>query len=506
MGLAVIRTRAIVGLDSPPVNVEVHLANGIPGFHIVGMAETTVKEAKDRVRGALINSGFELPAKRITVNLAPADLPKQGGRFDLPIALGILCASEQIPASACENIEVFGELALSGDVRAIAGALPFAVACQKQGTPLILPKDNVPQVSLVNGLKCLPVASLLDAFTHLSGSHLHFTHCKKACHAPSPPEPYWCDIVGQEHAKRGLMIAAAGNHHLLFVGPPGTGKSLLASRLLDLLPPLSVEQALEVASIRSVAGQSLDEKTWAQRPFRRPHHTASSIALTGGGSPPKPGEVSLAHHGVLFMDELPEFGRHTLDVLREPLESGDINIARANAQARYPARFQLVAAMNPSPTGDILDGRSSPDQILRYLNRLSGPLLDRIDLQIEVPKLDDFGFGRLRPPSSLTAQEAYNQCELAREKQRLRQGCLNAQLPIDKLEEACALTTADVQYFQDVALQLELSLRVFHRCLRIARTIADMANCDAVGRNHFAEAMSYRALDKLIREFSSHVK
>ena len=506
MSLATVNTRAAIGLDAPEVCVEVHLANGVPGFHLVGMAETAVKEARDRVRGALINSGFEFPAKRITVNLAPADLPKQGGRYDLPIALGILIASGQLPENCLEESEIYGELALSGQIRSIQGLLPCAIACAKAQKHLVLPDNNALEAKWVEGLSFTPLATLSQAIKHFLEDEIVTAQIgQKMTEKSSTVHRDWSDIVGQEQAKRALLVAATGKHHLLMVGPAGTGKSMLASRLNQLLPELKPEEVLSVACIRSILGQQTNTQQLAQRPFRQPHHTASAISLTGGGSTPRPGEISLAHNGILFLDELPEFGRHTLDVLREPLETGEVHITRAKGQATFPASFQLIAAMNPSPTGDIHDGRSTPDQIMRYLNRLSGPLLDRIDLQVEVPKLDSFDFGE-QDSSFLSAQEAYELAEFARAKQIQRQGCLNGELSISGLHKHSAIEPEDLSFFKDVAKQLDLSLRVFHRCIKVARTLADLEDSDGVTRHHLAEALSFRALDTLIREFSSNVK
>ena len=504
MGIAVIHTRAGQGLDAPSVTVEVHLANGLPGFHLVGLAETAVKEARDRVRGALINSGFEFPAKRITVNLAPADIPKTGGRYDLPIALGILLASGALPDGCLEQYECTGELGLTGEIRAIKGAIPAALACAKANKKAVVPYHNAHEVALVVGLEYLSPSSLLDVYLHFSNKQaltLNKAAPTQHVHASSQ-QPRWDDIIGQEQAKRALLIAASGAHNILFVGPPGTGKSLLASRLIQLLPTMSLEEALTKAALHSIKGEHVSHETLFNRPYRQPHHTASSVALIGGGTIPQPGEISLAHHGVLFMDELPEFGRQVLDVLREPLETGQVEIARASGNACFPARFQLVAAMNPSPTGDIDDGRSTPDQVLRYLNRLSGPLLDRIDLQIDVPKLPDYALPTHQEDSVDSAVLAQKTVLASRQRQQERQQKTNQQLSAGELAEVCMLSEDDLHMTQQWCAQLKLSMRVFHRALKVARTIADIDGVGRVNRHHIAEALGYRALDKLINQLN----
>ncbi len=496
MTLAIVHSRAQVGVQAPPVAVEVHLSNGLPSLSIVGLPETAVKESKERVRGALLTSRFEFPARRITINLAPADLPKDGGRFDLPIALGILAASGQLPAEQLARHEFIGELALSGELRPVRGALPAAMQAHRCGRCLVLPADNAPEAALITDAGVYGAGHLLEVSAHL---------CSERPLARTP-SPDWCgtattlpdlaDVRGQHRARRALEVAASGSHSLLMAGPPGTGKTLLASRLPGILPAMEHEQALEAAAIRSASSQGLNAAEWRRRPFRTPHHTASAAALVGGGSHPRPGEISLAHHGVLFLDELPEFDRRVLEVLREPLESGRIVISRAARQAEFPARFQLVAAMNPCPCGYYGDPdgrcRCSPDQIQRYRGRISGPLLDRIDLQIEVPRP---AWEELQGPPGEASAVVRRRVEAARTRQQAR-GTVNGELQGEALTEHCTLSPADRRLLRQALERLHLSARAYHRILRVARTVADLDDADRIATHHLTEAIQYRCLDR----------
>lgn len=492
MSLALVHSRAQVGVLAPAVSVETHLANGLPSLTLVGLPEATVKESKDRVRSAIVNAGLEYPARRITQNLAPADLPKDGGRYDLAIALGILAANGQVPVAALEDIECLGELALSGALRPVQGVLPAALAARDAGRALVVPRENAEEASLASGLVVYAVGHLQELVAHLSGQLPLPPYAANGLLLEQRPYPDLSEVQGQTAAKRALLVAAAGGHNLLFTGPPGTGKTLLASRLPGLLPPLDEREALEVAAIRSVSGHApLD--SWPQRPFRHPHHSASGPALVGGGSRPQPGEITLAHHGVLFLDELPEFERRVLEVLREPLESGEIVIARARDRVRFPARFQLVAAMNPCPCGYFGDPtgrcRCSPEQIQRYRNKLSGPLLDRIDLHLTVAR-ENTVLGN--QPSGETSASVAAVVAEARALQQRRQGCANAFLDLKGLRRHCPLASADQAWLETACERLTLSLRAAHRLLKVARTLADLEQAEAIGRAHLAEAMQYR--------------
>ncbi|WP_158972702.1 YifB family Mg chelatase-like AAA ATPase [Paraglaciecola sp. L3A3] len=504
MSLAIVYSRASVGIDAPLITVEVHLANGLPCFNLVGLPEASVREAKDRVRSALINSGFEFPAKRITVNLAPADLPKEGGRFDLAIAIGIIAATLQLPKEQLNNIELAGELALSGEIRPVKGALPFTYACTQAKRTAILPFENAAEASLIKQAQIVPATQLLEVFNHISGQQSLPFYQIKTLATLAEYENDLQDVVGQVAGKRALEIAAAGGHNLLFTGPPGTGKTMLASRLITILPPMTDEEALATAAVHSIVGKAVDPATWKHRAFRHPHHTSSAVALVGGGSIPRPGEISLAHNGVLFLDELPEFDKKVLDVLREPLESGTVSISRAARQAQFPAQFQLVAAMNPSPTGSLNDGRCSSEQILRYLNRISGPFLDRIDLQVDVPKLANNEFSEQVKNRGETSQVVRKRVIKAYQLQLTRCGKTNAQLGSKEVQKYCELTQQDQQFLQQAVESLGLSLRTYHRVLKVARTIADLANQSNIQRQHLGEALNYRAFDRMLAQLTNN--
>lgn len=495
MSLAVIHSRAQVGVEAPSVTVEAHLANGLPSLTLVGLPETAVKESKDRVRSAIQSSGFDFPSRRITLNLAPADLPKDGGRFDIAIALGLLAASGQIPSEALQSIECLGELALSGAIRPVQGVLPAALAARDAGRALIVPKENAEEACLASGLRVYAAGHLLELAAHFNGHTPIAPYEANGLLRQSPPYPDLADVQGQLAAKRALLVAAAGRHNLLLSGPPGTGKTLLASRLPGLLPPLDEREAMEVAAIQSVASH-VPLKAWPQRPFRHPHHSASGPALVGGGSRPRPGEITLAHQGVLFLDELPEFDRRVLEVLREPLESGEIVIARARDKVRFPAQFQLVAAMNPCPCGYLGDNsnrcRCTPDQIQRYRGKLSGPLLDRIDLHLTVARE---GTMLKRPQETgMTTAEAASIVANAQRRQMQRQGCANAFLTPSSLHQHCALSDDDRRWLEMACERLGLSLRSAHRIIKVARTLADLEDVPDIGRQHLAEALQYRGV------------
>ncbi|CAH6662984.1 YifB family Mg chelatase-like AAA ATPase [Pseudocitrobacter vendiensis] len=498
MSLSIVYTRAALGVTAPLITVEVHISQGLPGLTMVGLPETTVKEARDRVRSAIINSGYEYPAKKITINLAPADLPKEGGRYDLPIALALLAASEQLNPHKLGQYEFVGELALTGALRGIPGAISAAIEAGKAGRQIVVAEDDAAQVGLLGGSECYIANHLQEVCAFLEGKHE-----LRTAQPDATPVPLICedlsDVIGQQQGKRALEVTAAGGHNLLLIGPPGTGKTMLASRLRGLLPPLNDREALETAAIISLENASNVQKQWRQRPFRSPHHSASLTAIVGGGSIPGPGEISLAHNGVLFLDELPEFERRVLDALREPIESGQIHISRTRAKITYPARFQLIAAMNPSPTGHYQGNhnRCTPEQTLRYLGRLSGPFLDRFDLSLEIPL----------PPAGILSQarqeEENSQTVQARviesqARQYHRQGQLNARLGSSDIRHFCALCDEDALWLEQTLTTLGLSIRAWQRLLKVSRTIADLEGVDAIARHHLQEALSYRGIDRVL--------
>ena len=502
MAVAIVHSRSLAGVAAPRVTVEVHIAGGLPGVNVVGLPDAEVREARDRVRAAMQNSQFEFPARKVTVNLAPADLRKESGRFDLPIALGILAATGQIPSNPLAHHEFAGELALTGDLRPVRGALAMARSARGDGHAFVLPAASAAEAALVRDATVYGAPSLLAVCAHLSGS-APLAQVAQSLPAPDAQGPDLADVRGQCQAKRVLEIAATGAHSLLFTGPPGTGKSMLAQRLPSLLPPLTEDEALEVAAVASIAGRFAPEH-WGERPFRAPHHTASSVALVGGGSDPRPGEISLAHLGVLFLDELPEWERRVLEALREPLESGVIHISRAARQSTFPAQFQLVAAMNPCPCGWLghASGRChcTQDRVARYRLRVSGPLLDRIDLGVGVPAVlpealaltdSDMHASELRESSATVRERVAH----ARRRQQDRQGKVNARLLPPEVAAHCVPEAAAEELLARAMTRWALSARAYHRVLKVARSIADLAGADSIDATHMAEAIGHRRMD-----------